>query len=167
MPDQSTPRLTDAVPLSDELLKLMRVSAKKALELHEGFITPRALLLAMMDDPAIGAPIASVVDRERLLSADAPVTQASRLPDDTFDAGDPAAIARFDTISFKTPDGGSSVWLTRDAYDIFIEGAQRADDRYMPKHLALGFAAEARRAPGVLAEINVQPGALSEAIYRL
>lgn len=167
MTDQSTPRLTDAVPLSDELLKLMRASAKKALELHEGFITPRALLLTMMDDPALGPGISSVVNRDKVLSAETPATQASRLPDDTFEIGDQASVARFDTICFKTPDGNSSVWLTREAYDIFIEGAQRADDRYTPKHLALGFAAEARHAPGVLSAIKVDPGVLAEAIYRL
>ncbi|HEV3152747.1 MAG TPA: hypothetical protein VGZ02_02970 [Candidatus Baltobacteraceae bacterium] len=159
--------MTDALPLSDELLSLMRASAQKALDLHEGFITPRALLLTMVDDPYLGPRIAGVVNREKVLSAETSSTHAVRLPDDTFEAGDPAAIARYDTISFKTPDGRSSVWLTREAYDIFVEGAQRAGERYMPKHLALGFAAEAMHAPAVLAAIKVEPGALSEAIYRL
>ena len=167
MTDQSTPRLTDAVPLSDELLHLMRAAAKKALELHETFITPRAMLLAMMDHPGLGPPISAVVNREKVVGAQTEDTHAARLPDDTFEAGDQHAVERFDTIAFKTPDGKSSVWLTREAFDIFTGGAQRAQERYMPKQLALGFAAEARNAPGVLAAIKVDPGVLAEAIYRL
>jgi len=167
MADSTQPRLSDAVRLSDELLALMRSAAKKAVDLNERSITPRALLLAMLDDVALGPRIGGVVNREKLLAAQTPSTHAERLPDDTFAAGDPAAVERYDTIAFKTPDGGSSVWLTREANEIFAEGAQRAGERYLPKHLAFGFAAEARHAPAVLAEIGIDGGALADAIYRL
>lgn len=157
----------EQVPLTDELLALMRKTAQKALDLHEPFVTPRALLLTMIDDPQIGPAIAGVVNRDKLLQSETPATHAERLPDDVFAAGDADPIARYDTISFKTPDNRSSVWLGIDTFHIFIEGAQRVDDRYWPKHLALGLAAEAVHAPGVLAAIKVEPGALAEAIYRL
>lgn len=157
----------EQVPLSDELLSLMRKAAKNALDTHEGFITPRALLLTMLDDPVLGPNIAQVVNREKLLAVETATTDAVRLPDDTFEAGDLPAVARYDTISFKTPDGGSSVWLTHEAYHIFIEGARRAEDRYMPKHVALGLAAQAVHAPGVLAALRVEPGVLADAIYKL
>lgn len=157
----------EQIPLSEELLLLMRAAAQQAVALGETFITPRALLLAMLDDPLIGTPLRNVVNRERLIAAQVAATGAGRLPQDTFAAGDPSVLPRYDTLAFKTPDGQRSVWLSQDAYQAFIEGAQRVEGRYMPRHVALGLAAQAVHAPGILAAIRVEPGVVIDAIYKL
>lgn len=158
----------EQIPLSDELFAVMRNAARKAIDLREPFITPRGILLALLEDPVIGSGINDVVNREKVLAAKVDENfGVVRLVDDFLPDGEQAAMTRYDTLAFKTPDGRASMWLSRDAYHIFIEGAQRADDRYSPKHLALGLAAEAVRAPGVLAAIRVEPGILADAIYKL
>ncbi len=158
----------EQIPLSDELLIVMRRAARKAIELREPFITPRALLLSLLDDPSVGTAMAAVVNREKVLAANVDENfGVVRLIDDFLPDGEQPAMTRYDTLAFKTPDGRSSMWLNRDAYHIFIEGAQRVEDRYYPKQLALGIAAEAVRAPGVLAAIRVEPGILVDAIYKL
>lgn len=158
----------EQVPLSPELLGVMRRAAKKAMDLKEPFITPRAMLLSLLDEPGIGPAIGGVVNRDRVLSAQVGEnTGMTRLIEERMENGEQPAMARYDTIAFKTPDGRTSMWLNKDAYHIFIEGAQRVEDRYYPKHLALGIAAQAIHAPGVLAAIRVEPGVLADAIYKL
>lgn len=158
----------EQVPLSPELLGAMRRAAKNAIDLKEPFITPRALLLSLLDDPGVGPVIGGVVNRDKVLSAQVGEdTGMTRLIEERMENGEQPAMARYDTIAFKTPDGRTSVWLNKDAYHIFIEGAQRVEDRYYPKHLALGIAAQAIHAPGVLAAIRVEPGVLADAIYKL
>lgn len=158
----------EQVPLTLELLGVMRRAAKKALDLKEPFITPRAMLLALLDEPDIGQVIGGVVNRDRVLAAQVGEnTGLTRLIEERMEDGEQPAMARYDTIAFKTPDGRTSVWLNKDAYHIFIEGAQRVEERYTPKHLALGIAAQAIHAPGVLAAIRVEPGVLADAIYKL
>lgn len=158
----------EQVPLSDELLAVMRRAAQKAIELREPFITPRTILLSLLDDSDVGPAMSAVVNREKVLAANVDENfGVVRLVDDFLPDGEQAAMTRYDTLAFKTPDGRNSMWLNRDAYQIFIEGAQRAEERYFPKQLALGVAAEAVRAPGVLAAIRVEPGLLTDAIYKL
>lgn len=158
----------EQVPLTAELLSVMRRAARNALDLNEPFITPRAILLALLDEPVIGPAIAGVVNREKVMSADVGEHGGmTRLLEEHLENGEQPAIARYDTLAFKTPDGRTSVWLNKDAYEIFLEGAQRVDERYFPKHLALGLAAQAIRAPGVLAAIRVEPGIFAGAVYKL
>lgn len=150
--------MTDAVALSDELLKTMRLAARKAMDLREPFITPRAILLALLDDPTIGPPLARVVDKEKVLNAEVEENFGVIRSIDDRVQGEPPAMMRYDTLAFKTHDGRVSMWLSREAQQIFIEGAQRVEDRYYPKQLALGLAAQAVHSPGVLAAIRVEPG---------
>lgn len=158
----------EQIALSEELLGVMRNAARKAQELREPFITPRAVLLALLDDPGVGPAISGVVNREKVLAADVDENSVTaRSIDELLPEGELPAIPRYDTLAFKTPDSRASIWLTREALRIFIEGAQRVDERYYPKHLALGFAAEAVHSPGVLAAIRVEPGFLADAIYKL
>lgn len=157
----------EQLPLTKELLALMRRAARAAIELHEPFVTPRAILLALIDDPGIGPAIAAVVVRDKVLAADAVEIAAPRPIEEHLEESEQPAMVRYDTLAFKTPDGRASMWLSKDAYDVFVEGAQRVEERYSPKHLALGLAAEAIRAPGVLAAIRVEPGVLTDAIYKL
>jgi hypothetical protein len=158
----------EQVPLTAELLDVMRRAARKAIDLKEPFITPRAILLSLLDDPAVGPAIAGVVNRDKVLGVEVIESPGmTRLIEERMENGEQPAMARYDTLAFKTPDGRSSVWLNKDAYTIFIEGAQRVDDRYYPKHLALGLAAQAIHAPGLLTAIRVEPGVLADAIYKL
>ena len=160
----------EQIPLSDELLKVMRDSGAYALKLREPFITARALLLALLDDPEIGPVISDVVPREKLMELEQSgdlKNAATRIPDSGLPPGERGALPRFDTLAFKLPEGNASVWLGREAYSIFCEGANRTDGRYLPKHLAFGLASEAVRAPGILASMHVQPGQLTDAIYNM
>jgi hypothetical protein len=158
---------SEHIPISQELLQTMRGAAKIAIDLREPFITPRAILLALLEDPSVGTALGDVVSREKVLSAKVEQNFGNiRVIDDRI-PGETAAMTRYDTLAFKTPDGVASMWLSREAYNIFLEGAQRAEERYSPKQLALGLAAEAVLAPGILAAIRVEPGRLIDAIYRL
>lgn len=160
----------EQIPLTNELLAVMRNSGRYAQQLREPFITARALLLALLDDPQIGASLGEVVPRDKLMllapSEDLRMT-ATRLPDTGLPTGEKAAMPRYDTLAFKLPDSTTSVWLSREAFSIFLEGANRVDTSYLPKHLAFGIAAEAVRTPGVLAALYVEPGKVTDAIYNL
>lgn len=160
--------------LSDEILGLMRHAAALAGNLREPFITVRILLLAILDDALIGPPLEEVLPRERLeayqMSAEAAKADiAGRVAEPNLQAGERAAMLRFNTLAFKTPDGAKSVWLSREAFSAWNEGAKRVEDgsRYLPKHLAFGIAADAVRAPGILAQMHLSPGAINEAIMNL
>ncbi len=85
------------------------------------------------------------------------------------DPSERAALARFDTLAFKLPEGIRSVWLSREVYSAFIEGAHRVEEgaQYSPKHLAYGIAADAIRAPGLLSSMQIPPGTLSDAIAQI
>jgi hypothetical protein len=160
----------EQIPLSDELLAVMRNSGRYAQQLREPFITARAMLLALLDDPKIGAVLEPVVPRDKLLAlapSDDLRNGTTRLPESGLPAGERGALPRYDTLAFKLPEGTASVWLSRESCGIFSEGAQRADGRYLPKHLAFGIAAEAVRTPGILATLRVEPGKVTDALFGL
>ncbi len=160
----------EQVPLSDELLALMRRAAAAALRLREPFISARALLLALLDDAHAGPMLAGVVRRDKLEELPVPDDNRKgvvRLQESGLENGELPSIVRFDTLGFKTPDGRTTVWLSREAFAIFNEGARRVEGRYLPKHLAFGLAAEAVKTNGVLSALNIEPGTVTEAIYKL
>lgn len=159
----------EQIPLSDELLRVMRRGAELSQQNGEMFVTPRSLMLALLDDPSVGPAIAPVVSREKLNALPPPEHELGgmiRVSDERL-AGEVPALVRYNTLAFKTPNGKSTLWLNKESLDVFMEGAQRVSAAYLPKHLAMGFAAEAIRMPGVLAAIRVEPGRLTDAIYRL
>lgn len=160
----------EQVPLSDELLTLMRRAAGIALRLREPFISSRALLLSLLDDRHAGPLLSAVVRRDKLEELPVPDDIRKgivRVPEQGLDPGEVAALVRYDTLAFKTPDGKMTVWLSHDAFAIFNEGARRVEDRYEPKHLAFGLAAEAIKTTGVLSALKVEPGSVTDAIYKL
>lgn len=160
----------EQIPLSNELLSVMRNSGRYAQQMREPFITARALLLALLDDEAVGKVLSELVPRDKLLAippGDDVRFSATRLPDTGLPAGEKPAMPRYDTLAFKLPDSTSSVWLSREAFSIFLEGANRAEGTYLPKHLAFGIAAEAVRTPGVLAAMRVEPGKVTDAMFNL
>ncbi|MFN2448420.1 MAG: hypothetical protein ABR508_01315 [Candidatus Baltobacteraceae bacterium] len=152
------------LPLSDELLQTMRLAAKIAIELGEPFITPRVLLLALLEEPSLGPAIGRVIFKQKLLAADVENNFGSLRAIDEFLPGETAAMTRYNTLAFKTPDGRTSMWLSREALNVFVEGAKRVNGRYDPRELALGIAADAVHSPGILAAIRVQPGVLGDAV---
>ncbi len=160
--------------LSDEILQLMRRAAQLAGTVREPFITVRSMLLALLDDPRLGPALQDVLPRERLeryeMAAEAAKANiASRVPEPPMQAGERAAMLRFDTLAFKVPDGSKSIWLSHEAFNAWNEGAKRVEDgaRYLPKHLAFGIAADAVRVPGVLAALHLSPGEVNDAIMKL
>lgn len=160
--------------LSDEILDLMRHAAELAGTVREPFVTVRAMLLALLDDAELGPALADALPREKLelyqMAAEAAKANiASRISEPQMQAGERAAMLRFNTLAFKVPDGSRSVWLSREAFSAWNEGAKRVADgsRYLPKHLVFGIAADALRTPGVLAALHVPPGAINEAIQNL
>lgn len=154
MPDSLSSHPVDAIPLSEELLSLMRRAAQAAVDLHDSLLTPRAMLLAMLDDPRFGPHLGGIVNVERLRGLSEDTHGAAQAPD---------------TLAFKTPDGSSSVRLSAEAYRIFVAGARRARDRerYDAGDLASGMAAMARSAPEILSAMHPEPGALADALYRV
>lgn len=152
------------LPLSEELLQLMRRAAQHALNLREPFVTPKALLLALLDDPVLGPNLQRVVLREKAIAADVETNFGAVRGIAEVIPGEQPAMARFNTLCFKTPDGRASMWLSKEAMQIFMEGCKRVQGRYYPRELAAGLAAEARLAPGILAAIRVEPGVFLDAI---
>lgn len=160
--------------LSDDVLAMMRNAARLSGTLREPFITVRTLVLALLDEPVIGPAIAAIVPREKLESYALPEDGAARMTakrvqEPHFPEGERPAILRFDTLAFKVPDGGKSVWLSREAQTVWDEAAKRVgeDATFMPKHVALGVAANAIKSPGVLMAMGISPGDLSEALRKL
>lgn len=157
--------------LTEELLGVMRNAAGKTLAAGEQFVSARSLLLALLDDPEVGPRLRGAVARERLESlepVEIDLTGVSRMPDERVPAGEEPALARYDTLAFKTPDGSASAWLDKDALYMFSEGANRAGQlQYYPRHLALGIASVAMKQPAVLSAMRIEPGALVDAIYKL
>ncbi|MBV8284233.1 MAG: hypothetical protein JO029_11690 [Candidatus Eremiobacteraeota bacterium] len=160
----------EQLPLSAELLTVMRNAGRHAQQLREPFITARSLLLSLLDDETIGPVLAEVVPREKLLElppVDDARSTAARLPETGLPSGEKPPMPRYDTLAFKLPDSTASVWLSHEGFAIFTEGANRAEGSYLPKHLAFGLAAEALRAPGVLAALRIEPGKVTDALFAL
>ncbi|HTX57846.1 MAG TPA: hypothetical protein VMD47_12175 [Candidatus Acidoferrales bacterium] len=160
--------------LSDEILALMRNAARLAGDLREPFITVRTLLIALLEEPALGPALGEVLPREKLenyaLPEDAGTRlTASRVPEPNMQSGERAALLRFNTLAFKVPDGSKSIWLSREAFTIWNEAAKRVEDgeKFEPKHLAFAIAADAIRSPGVLAAMHISPGDVTDVLLKL
>ena len=168
------PDIVDQIFLSDELLALMRNAAKIAGESKEPFITIRTLLVALLGDPVVGPALVEVLPPEKLeeytLPEDA-ITRmtASRVQEPNMQNGERPGLLRFNTLAFKTPDGARSVWLSREAYGVWSEGAKRVKngEPFLPKHIAFGIAADAIRTPGILNALHVSPGDVTDALLKL
>lgn len=158
--------------LSQELLGFMRRAAELSVTSREPFVTIRTLLIALLDDEIVGPALEAVLPREKLegYQPHDAGTQliASRIPEPMMQ-GERPAMLRFNTLAFKVPDGSRSIWLSREAFNAWNEGAKRVveGDSFKPKHIAFGIAADAIRAAGILAHLRVSPGEVNEAILKL
>ena len=160
----------EQVPVSDEVLAVMRNAATGALSANEPFITPRRMLIALLHDPTLAEPLAEAVDvtaLEDLVTDPLDLPGVSEVPDDKMPDGEHPAMLRYDTLAFKDLEGKRSVWLNAQAHAVFLEGVRHAEGRYVPKHLALAFVSEARRQPHVLSDLKIDGGKLSEIVFKL
>lgn len=160
----------EQIPVSDEVLAVMRNAATGALSANEPFITPRRMLIALLHEPSLAESLAAAVDVNALegLACDPhDLPGVSELPEDKMPDGERPAMLRYDTLAFKDLDGKQTVWLNAQAHAVFLEGARHAEGRYVPKHLALAFVSEARRQPHVLGDLKIDGGKLSEIVFKL
>ena len=160
----------EQLSLSRDLLDLMRKAAGYAADDHMEFITPPHVLLALLDDPAFAEAVGEDVDRERVMdSAKEPrLPEVFEVPDAPLPEGEEAPFKRYDTLVFHNADGSKHAWLDKQSFRIFIEGARRVDDGpYKPKHLALGYVAEALKDRELLDLFGNEPQAVNAKIYAL
>jgi hypothetical protein len=165
---------TEQIFLSEEILALMRNAARLAGALKEPFITVRTLLVALLEEPSLGEVLTEVLPREKLENYELPEDAATRLtasrvPEPNAVTGERPALLRFNTLAFKVTDGSKSVWLSREAFNVWNEAVKRVGEgeKMMPKHIAFGIAADAIRSPGVLAAIHISPGDVTEVLLKL
>jgi len=155
--------------LSDELLHVMRSAARLARELGEKFVSTRTLLLALLEDPDVAVTLAPSVPREKLqaFELDDVALHAQPLHEPEAAQAETPPMQRYDTLAFKVPESRECVWLGREAHALFMGGAERSGGDYLPKHLAYEIAAQAVRNPHMLAILPLDPGTVTDAIYRL
>ena len=160
----------EQIPISDEVLTVMRRAATLTLNAREQFITTRAMMIALLQEPAFAEAFAEAVDLEGLQAMvpderEAPGVQ--QLPDERMAEGEQPALLRYDTLAFKDESGQTTVWLNGEAHAVFLEGARRTESRFLPKSLLLGFVSEARRQPQVLRDLKIDAGKFSEVAFAL
>lgn len=148
----------------------MREAATKALAAGERFITPRDVLIALARDPSVSEPLSEVLNAEQLeeLLPDAvELPGVSEVPEDPMPGDERPALLRYDTLAFKDASGQHSVWLNADAHKVFLEGARRAEESFVPKHLALAFVSEGRQKPALLGDLKVDTAKFAEIAFKL
>jgi hypothetical protein len=161
----------EQLSLAPAFLDVMRNGVSYALEHGAPYVAPAHLMLALLDDPQVGEALAAVVPEERVRhAADAPREKLLTTPDvpegETAE-GEHQPFARYDTLAFRSRDAGRTLYLDHEAYHIFIEGARRADDAYRPKHLVLGFTAQAVKDREILGLLGSDPQSVTKAVIDL
>ena len=150
----------------------MRDAVARSRARGENFVSVRTLMLALAHEPSLQEPLAEVVDAERLEGLIVEPTELpgiAQVPDERLEEGEAVPFPKYDTLAFKDSDGQHSMWLNGETHAVFLEGARHAADaeRYLPKHLALGFVSESRRTPAVLTSIKIDAAALTKAVFEL
>ncbi|GAC1578604.1 MAG: hypothetical protein NVS3B7_12280 [Candidatus Elarobacter sp.] len=157
--------------LGPDLLAVMRRGVTNAVDRGAEFVAPPHLLLALLADPQLRPVLEPLVRRETVeRGADAVVKklpEVVEIPEGPLPDGESASFARYDTLAFRSMDGAQTLYLDADAYQLFIEGARRAEGVYRPKHLVLGFAAEAVKDRDLLGMFGADVAQVSSAIERL
>lgn len=161
----------EQLQLAPDLLDVMRDGVSIAIANGAQFVAPPHLLLALLKDPRVGPAIDPFIRRNRLERA---VAEASKklpgvleVPEGALPDGEHAPFARYDTFAFRSVDGARTLYLDGDAYHLFIEGAQRAQDVYHPKHLVMGFTAESVKDQDLLAIVGPDPAGVTAAVVEL
>lgn len=160
----------EQLALSPEILAVMRGAVTYAIGSGAEFVSPAHVLLGLLDDPSLGDAIGDLLERGKIVAE----TKKPRLPgvveipEAPLPQGEAAPFKRYDTLAFRSSDGRRVMWLDRDAYKVFIEGARRAEvGAYKPKHLALGYVAESVKDGDLLGLLGRDPSAVSSAVFEL
>ncbi len=154
--------------LAPDLLAVMRNGVAAAVAHDAPFVAPAHVMVGLLADARVGPALAPLVPREHVERA---AEEAARklpevlpLPEGALPQGEDGAFARYDTLAFRSPDGARTLYLDADAFHVFIEGARRASETYLPKHLVLGFTAEAVKDRNVLSLFGVDPIDIARAV---
>ena len=161
---------SDQVLLSDELLLVMRGAVTYAVEYGSAFVGPPHLLLALLDDPKIGETLRDTLERGRLIAAARqPATGGIvEVPEGELPRGESPAFVRYNTVVFQSSDGQHQRWLNRDTFKMFNESARRVEaGRFLPKHLAIGFANEQQNDRDIRALLGREPERFAEVAFAL
>ena len=162
---------TEQLRIAPELLAVMRAAVTNAVARGAGFVAPPDVLLALLHDAQLGPVLAPLVPREKIEraadEAEKKLPEVSEIPEGELPDGEHAPFVRFDTLAFRSLDGADTLYLDSDAYHLFLEGARRAGDTYRPKHLVLGFTAEAVKDRDLLSMFGADVAAVSNAVDEL
>ena len=161
----------DYVPITRDLLALMRKAAGAAMQTERGFINPYQMLLALLDDPTLAPALESHIDRANVQAAVDAVSGppgVRELPEQNLPEGEEPPFQRYDTLAFRGEDGTGTAWLDADAFKLFMEGAKRTEGTaYAPRHLALGVIAISRGDGGMLSSVGANVQEVTKAIFEL
>ncbi|GAC1419746.1 MAG: hypothetical protein NVSMB5_11810 [Candidatus Velthaea sp.] len=160
----------EQLELSAEILGVMRGAVSYAFHGGSDFVSPSHVLLALLDDARLGDVLGGFLEREKILAD----TKRVKLPgvveimEAALPAGEPTPFKRYDTLAFQSSDGKRVMWLDRESFKIFIEGARRVDaGTYRPKHLALGFVVESVKDPAMQGLLGLDPAAVTSAVHEM
>lgn len=162
---------SEQLRVGTDLLATMRASVTQAIERGAEFVAPPHLLLALLDEQRVGPALGEYVVREKVeRAAEAALgklPEVMEVPEGALPDGETVPFQRYDTFAFRSADGARTMYLDRDAYRLFVEGARRADDVYRPKHLVMGFVAVAVKDVEILAMLGTDPQGITKAVWEL
>lgn len=156
--------------LSESLLTAVRAAVNYATEYGQTFIGPSHMLLGLLDDPDIGDMLRDNLERGRVIAASRePVMPGvTEIPEKFLPRGELPPFPRYDTLAFKSLDGSKTMWLSRDAFRVFVEAARRVEKPpFLPKHLALGFVVQSSTDRDILQLLGRDPQEFSTVVYGL
>jgi len=161
---------SDQVLLSDEALAVCRAAVTFAVEYGASFVAPPHVLLALLDDPKVGAALAEVLERGRIVAAARQPSAGGvhEVGEGALPRGEKPPFVRYDTLVFHSSDGQYQRWLNRDSFKLFNESVKRANGgRFLPRHLALGLSIFAQDDGNVRALLGKDPEIFKEVVYAL
>jgi hypothetical protein len=157
--------------IGDELIAVMRGGVSIAIAHGAQFVAPPHLLLALLDDERVGPAIGPLVPRPRIdraaIDAANKLPEVFEVPEGQLPDGERPPFQRYDTLAFRSRDGARTLYLDADAYHLFLEGARRAGETYQPKHLVMGFTAEAVKDHDLLAIVGSDPMGVTMSVSEL
>jgi hypothetical protein len=157
--------------IGEELIAVMRGGVSIAIAHGAQFVAPPHLLLALLDDERVGPAIGPFVPRLRIdraaIDAAKKLPEVFEVPEGQLPDGERPPFQRYDTLAFRSRDGARTLYLDADAYHLFLEGARRAGETYQPKHLVMGFTAEAVKDRDLLAIVGSDPMGVAMSVSEL
>lgn len=160
----------EQLALSQEILAVMRSAVTYAVAGGQEFVAPSHLLLGLLDDPQLGEVLDDYLERAKIVAETSrkKLPGVLEIPEAALPAGESVPFKRYDTLAFRSTDGKRQLWLDRDAFKVFIEGARRVDvGAYKPKHLALGYVAESIKDRDLQGLLGRDPSAVSTAVFEM